>query len=213
MAAPDRRHGERADRKWDAIFGDADPARAARHRRDPRPCPIRRRIAFAPNTHEFVVRLLSSLPLGRPLARSHHRQRVSLLRPADGAARGGRRRGRAHRGRAVRDLPGALRGRGARAAGTISCSSARSSSTRRRRRRPRRARRGGSRPGDADRHRRLSRLHGAADRPVAASRRAPSTSPAATSTRWRARAPASCIARPAMRRARATPAGSRRSAR
>jgi kynureninase len=52
------------DRKWDKIFGEVLPeaqAHVARHLRLPRP----EQIAFAPNTHEFVVRLYSCLDWSR----------------------------------------------------------------------------------------------------------------------------------------------------
>ncbi len=54
-----------ADRKWEKIFGEVIPraqAHVARVLRLPDPSTI----AFAPNTHELLVRILSSLPLGRP---------------------------------------------------------------------------------------------------------------------------------------------------
>jgi selenocysteine lyase/cysteine desulfurase len=53
------------DRKWDKIFGEVLPeaqAHIARHLRLSRP----KQIAFAPNTHEFVVRLYSCLDWRRP---------------------------------------------------------------------------------------------------------------------------------------------------
>jgi kynureninase len=55
-----------ADHKWDTIFGTLIP-RAQRGIAAILGLPDPNTIAFAPNTHEFVVRLLSSLPLGRPL--------------------------------------------------------------------------------------------------------------------------------------------------
>jgi selenocysteine lyase/cysteine desulfurase len=57
---------KRADHKWDAIFGTLIP-RAQRGIAALLQLPDPATIAFAPNTHEFVVRLVSSLPLGRPL--------------------------------------------------------------------------------------------------------------------------------------------------
>jgi len=54
-----------ADRKWDAVFADLIPLvqrGVARILNLPDPATI----AFAPNTHELVCRLLSALPLGRP---------------------------------------------------------------------------------------------------------------------------------------------------
>ena len=54
-----------ADRKWGLIFETLIPNlqdRIARILKLPDPATI----AFAPNTHEFVCRLLSALPLGRP---------------------------------------------------------------------------------------------------------------------------------------------------
>ncbi len=53
------------DRKWDKVFGEVLPeaqGHAARHLRLPRA----EQIAFAPNTHEFVVRLYSCLDWRRP---------------------------------------------------------------------------------------------------------------------------------------------------
>ena len=53
------------DRKWDKIFGEVVPeaqAHIARHLR----LPDAGQIAFAPNTHEFVVRLYSCLDWSRP---------------------------------------------------------------------------------------------------------------------------------------------------
>jgi selenocysteine lyase/cysteine desulfurase len=52
------------DAKWDRIYGEVIPqaqGHVARHVGAPDPAAI----AFAPNTHEFVLRLLSALPLGR----------------------------------------------------------------------------------------------------------------------------------------------------
>jgi kynureninase len=54
------------DSKWDRIFGTvATEARA--HIANALDLPSADQIAFAPNTHEFVVRLLSCFPAGRPL--------------------------------------------------------------------------------------------------------------------------------------------------
>jgi len=55
-----------ADAKWEKVFGEVVPkaqAHLARIARlsDPR------QVAFAPNTHEFVTRLYSCLPLDRTL--------------------------------------------------------------------------------------------------------------------------------------------------
>src|SRR5262245_32924119 len=55
-----------ADHKWDAVFGTLIP-RAQRGIAALLGLPDPATIAFAPNTHEFVVRLISSLPLNRPL--------------------------------------------------------------------------------------------------------------------------------------------------
>ncbi len=52
------------DGKWDHVFGTVLPeaqGHVARHLRVSHPASI----AFAPNTHEFVLRLLSALPAGR----------------------------------------------------------------------------------------------------------------------------------------------------
>ena len=55
----------RTDGKWDEVFGSTLPAaQAAVAAALKWPSPDL--IAFAPNTHEFVVRLLSCLPAGRP---------------------------------------------------------------------------------------------------------------------------------------------------
>jgi kynureninase len=54
-----------ADEKWAAIFGDVIPevqAGIARILNLPEPATL----AFAPNTHDFLRRLLSALPTGRP---------------------------------------------------------------------------------------------------------------------------------------------------
>jgi selenocysteine lyase/cysteine desulfurase len=53
------------DRKWDRIFGEVVPKaqrHVARHLQLPAPA----QVAFAPNTHEFVVRLYSCLDWRRP---------------------------------------------------------------------------------------------------------------------------------------------------
>ncbi|MFO0594445.1 MAG: hypothetical protein U0228_04055 [Myxococcaceae bacterium] len=50
-----------ADDKWDHVFGEVMPA-AAKHVATELHLPDARSIAFAPNTHEFVLRLLSCLP-------------------------------------------------------------------------------------------------------------------------------------------------------
>ncbi len=55
-----------ADRKWETIFGEIIPAaqgHVARTLNLPEPSSI----AFGPNTHGFVLRLLSLLPPGRPI--------------------------------------------------------------------------------------------------------------------------------------------------
>jgi selenocysteine lyase/cysteine desulfurase len=55
----------RAGEKWDLVFGELIPAvqaGIARHLNLPDPATI----AFAPNTHDFLRRLLSCLPAGRP---------------------------------------------------------------------------------------------------------------------------------------------------
>ena len=84
-------------------------------------CPIRRRIAIAPNTHEFLRRLLSSLPVERAAANPDHGRRVSLR--WRGRSRGWRRtassRSSASRSNRWRRCPSAS-GRRRRAAATIS---------------------------------------------------------------------------------------------
>jgi len=53
-----------ADSKWDHIFGSVAPE-AQRHIANALDLPGPEQIAFAPNTHDFVVRLLSCLPPSR----------------------------------------------------------------------------------------------------------------------------------------------------
>jgi selenocysteine lyase/cysteine desulfurase len=53
------------DRKWDHIFGEIIPA-AQRHIARQLSLPDPGTIAFGPNTHSFVLRLLSCLPADRP---------------------------------------------------------------------------------------------------------------------------------------------------
>ena len=55
-----------ADRKWERIFGEVVP-RAQRHVARLLQLPDARQVAFAPNTHEFVVRLYSCLEAAAPL--------------------------------------------------------------------------------------------------------------------------------------------------
>ena len=55
-----------ADLKWDRVFGEVVP-QAQRHVARLLDLPEAGQIAFAPNTHEFVVRLLSCFPPGRRL--------------------------------------------------------------------------------------------------------------------------------------------------
>jgi kynureninase len=54
-----------ADRKWAHVFGDVVP-RAQEHVARLLRLADPRQVAFAPNTHEFVARLLSCLPVDRP---------------------------------------------------------------------------------------------------------------------------------------------------
>ncbi len=54
-----------ADRKWDMIFGEVIPA-AQRHVAETLNLGDPACLAFGPNTHSFVLRLLSCLPPGRP---------------------------------------------------------------------------------------------------------------------------------------------------
>lgn len=54
-----------ADEKWDKVFGEVLPAAQAAVA-EALKWPSPDLIAFAPNTHEFVARLLSCLPPGRP---------------------------------------------------------------------------------------------------------------------------------------------------
>jgi selenocysteine lyase/cysteine desulfurase len=55
-----------ADRKWDHVFGEVIPA-AQRHIARRLALPDSTTLAFAPNTHDFVLRILSCLPEDRPL--------------------------------------------------------------------------------------------------------------------------------------------------
>ena len=55
-----------ADRKWDKIFGEVIPS-AQRHVARLLNLPDARGIAFGPNTHGFLMRLLSLFPAGRRL--------------------------------------------------------------------------------------------------------------------------------------------------
>ena len=204
-----------ADEKWDVGLRRAHPGRAGAASRAilnlPDPATHRGRAEHPRFPAPALV--VPCRSAGR--AASSPRTASFIPDAADRAAGGGRaRRGRARAGRAGGDVPGALRARPRGAAGTISSMSARSSSTRA----PRAATSRRSPARFAIREtlvvdRRLSRLHGGADRSCRPSPAGSSTSPAATSTPWRGRAPASCIARRATRRARATPAGSRPSAR
>ncbi len=54
-----------ADQKWEKIFGDVIPT-AQSHVARILKLPARTSVAFGPNTHEFLVRILSSLPANRP---------------------------------------------------------------------------------------------------------------------------------------------------
>jgi selenocysteine lyase/cysteine desulfurase len=54
------------DTKWDGVFGELVP-RAQRHVARLLGLPDPSTVAFAPNTHELVMRVLSCLPRGRPL--------------------------------------------------------------------------------------------------------------------------------------------------
>jgi selenocysteine lyase/cysteine desulfurase len=54
------------DRKWDHIFGEVIPA-AQRHIARQLHLPDTASIAFAPNTHSLLLRLLSCFPAGKPI--------------------------------------------------------------------------------------------------------------------------------------------------
>lgn len=54
------------DRKWDHVFAEAIPA-AQRHIARQLNLPDPSTIAFGPNTHSFVLRILSCFPAGRPV--------------------------------------------------------------------------------------------------------------------------------------------------
>ena len=93
-----------ADEKWGPIFGEVIPSVQAGIARAESPDPST--IAVAPNTHEFLRRLLSALPLGCPgRILTTDGEFHSLTRQV--APRGGQaRRGRARPGRALRQLSG-----------------------------------------------------------------------------------------------------------
>lgn len=56
---------ELADHKWDKVFGEVIPEAQAHIARElALPDPVS--IAFAPNTHDFLVRIVSALPMERP---------------------------------------------------------------------------------------------------------------------------------------------------
>ena len=54
-----------ADHKWDRVFGEVIPE-AQRHIAAELTLPDPASIAFAPNTHELLVRIVSALPMDRP---------------------------------------------------------------------------------------------------------------------------------------------------
>ncbi|MEJ6009496.1 class V aminotransferase [Novosphingobium aquae] len=54
-----------ADRKWDRIFGEVLPE-AQRHVASELSLPDPATIAFAPNTHDLLVRIVSALPMAKP---------------------------------------------------------------------------------------------------------------------------------------------------
>lgn len=54
-----------ADHKWDRVFGEVMPE-AQRHIAAELALPDPATIAFAPNTHELLVRIVSALPMARP---------------------------------------------------------------------------------------------------------------------------------------------------
>ncbi len=54
-----------ADHKWDKVFGEVIPE-AQRHIVAELSLPDPATIAFSPNTHDFVVRIISALPMARP---------------------------------------------------------------------------------------------------------------------------------------------------
>src|SRR5260370_33550881 len=70
-----------ADNKWETIFGELPP-RAQRGVAAILALPDPTTIAFAPNTHDFVRRLISALPAGPgPRLPTTRRQLPSLPRP------------------------------------------------------------------------------------------------------------------------------------
>ncbi|MCC6925143.1 class V aminotransferase [Novosphingobium sp.] len=54
-----------ADHKWDKVFGEVIPE-AQRHIAAELSLPDPATIAFSPNTHDFVVRIISALPMAQP---------------------------------------------------------------------------------------------------------------------------------------------------
>ena len=54
-----------ADRKWERVFGEVVPE-AQRHIADELSLPDPATIAFAPNTHDLLIRVVSALPMARP---------------------------------------------------------------------------------------------------------------------------------------------------
>lgn len=54
-----------ADHKWDRIFGEVIPE-AQRHIAAELSLPDPATIAFSPNTHDFLIRIVSALPMSRP---------------------------------------------------------------------------------------------------------------------------------------------------
>src|SRR5262249_31119419 len=100
-----------ADNKWETIFGELIP-RAQRGVAAILGLPDPATIAFAPNTHDFVRRLISALPAGatpRPLTSDS--AIPFLTRPIARPPGGRLRRRRPHRRGTVRELCRALRHR------------------------------------------------------------------------------------------------------
>ena len=154
-----------ADDKWSLIFGELIP-RVQRGIAKILALPDPATIAFAPNTHDFVMRLFSALPHDRPArVLTTDSEFHSFTRQARAA--GGRRprHRRARRDRAVRRVSRRASRRAARHGGhDLVFVSQVFFNSGRDRRRSRGARRRRAERRHADRDRRLSRLHGAADR-------------------------------------------------
>ena len=68
-----------ADHKWDRVFGEVIPE-AQQHIARELALPDPASIAFSPNTHDFLVRIVSALPMERPRVLASDGQFHSLRR-------------------------------------------------------------------------------------------------------------------------------------